>query len=82
MSTHPRGLARFPAIAARRWIRGPGYGVVALALLLPGSADCYTLERLLRLPLRQLLELRITSHGPAAERSIPEARSTRDGDAS
>jgi hypothetical protein len=44
---------------------------LALALVIPAPAHCYTLDRLLELPLERLLELQITATGHSA--SAPDA---------
>jgi hypothetical protein len=40
-------------------------GTVALAMVLPGTANSFTLDQLLAMPIEQLLRLEITSRQPA-----------------
>jgi hypothetical protein len=75
----PRHLRRFESapVRGRAWQRRAACALVTLALGFPGMAHPFTIQQLLRMPLEQLLQLRISpptahSHCAAGVCALPD----------
>ena len=57
---------------ARAWRRMALHAVLTLGVLTAGTAEAWTLDALLQLPLERLMELRVTAQRTAQEAWKPE----------